>query len=117
MLFELLGRRYPGFRAWLVQRFTGLIIAIYSVALFVMVLCVQPNSFEAWQSIFQPLWVRFISILFWLSLTIHAWLGVRDVLKDYVPNLVMRSIAIKLVVVLLWVYLAWAIYLFLTLKV
>lgn len=112
MLLELLSRKYPGFRAWLVQRFTGIIIAIYSVALFVRVLCISPNSFETWQSIFQPFWVRILSILFWISLTIHAWLGVRDVLKDYVPNLAIRNFAIKLVIVLLWVYLAWAVWLF-----
>ena len=112
MLLALLSRKYPGFRAWLLQRFTGLVIAIYSIAILLSVLVIQPNSYETWQSIFQPCWVRILSILFWLSLTIHAWLGVRDVLKDYVPNPAILSIAIKLVITLLWMYLVWAVWLF-----
>jgi len=112
MLLELLSRKYPGFRAWLAQRFTGLIVAIYSVVLVVRLICVQPNSFETWQRVFQPWWMRVLSILFWLSLSMHAWLGIRDVLKDYVPNIAVRGVAIKVVIILLWAYLVWAMWLF-----
>jgi len=54
-------------------------------------------------------------LLFWISLTIHAWLGIRDVLKDYVPNAQMRTVMLNVVITLLWVYLGWATWLFCTL--
>jgi succinate dehydrogenase / fumarate reductase membrane anchor subunit len=50
-------------------------------------------------------------MLFWLALTLHAWLGIRDVFKDYVPNATLRSLLLKALVILLWLYLAWAAYL------
>jgi len=53
------------------------------------------------------LWWRLATWLFWVSLSSHAWLGVRDVLKDYVPNQQMRIVLLKLVVIALWVYMAW----------
>jgi succinate dehydrogenase / fumarate reductase, membrane anchor subunit len=114
MIFTLLTKRYPGFRAWLVQRFTGLIMAIFSVVLLVKLFCNQPASFIDWQLFFAPMWWQILCILFWLSLSIHAWLGIRDVLKDYVPNQAIRSVALKACLTLIWLYLAWAIWLFST---
>jgi len=113
MLLALLSKRYPGMRAWLTQRLTGLAMAIYSIVLLVRVLVLQPSHYDAWLDFFQPWWLRVASLLFWISLSIHAWLGVRDVLKDYVPNIAIRAVLLKLVVVMLWVYLAWAAWLFL----
>ncbi|MGZ8262398.1 MAG: succinate dehydrogenase, hydrophobic membrane anchor protein [Methylotenera sp.] len=113
MLLAPLSKRYPGMRAWLMQRLTGLIMAIYSIVLLVRILVLQPSSYDAWLSFFQPWWLRVASLLFWISLSTHAWLGVRDVLKDYVPNIAIQAVLLKLVVVMLWVYLAWAAWLFL----
>jgi succinate dehydrogenase / fumarate reductase membrane anchor subunit len=114
MILEILSKRYPGLRAWLLQRITGLVIAIYSVGFFVRLLVTQPNSFEAWYAFFDPCWMRVATLLLWLSLSEHAWLGVRDVLKDYVPNVGVRTVLTKLVATALWLYMAWAIWLLYT---
>jgi succinate dehydrogenase / fumarate reductase membrane anchor subunit len=107
MLLSLLTKRYPGMRAWLTQRLSGLLLAIYSILFLIRVLVLQPTSYEAWLSFNQPWWWRIASWLFWLSLSVHAWLGVRDVLKDYVPNMQLRMVLLKLVLIMIWVYLAW----------
>jgi len=107
MLLSLLTKRYPGMRAWLTQRLTGLLMAIYSVILLARVLVCIPSTYDAWLEFSQPLWWRLATWLFWVSLSSHAWLGVRDVLKDYVPNQQMRIVLLKLVVIALWVYMAW----------
>lgn len=108
MVIALLSKRYPGMRAWLMQRLTGLVMAIYSTLLFVRILMLKPESYEVWLNFFQPWWWRLASLLFWISLSIHAWLGVRDVVTDYVPNASVRTVLLKLLVVMLWGYLAWA---------
>jgi succinate dehydrogenase / fumarate reductase membrane anchor subunit len=113
MVIELLTKRYPGMRAWLMQRLTALVMAIYSVMALGRILLEQPSDYEAWLSFSQPWWWRVASLLFWISLSIHAWLGIRDVFKDYVPNASVRGLLLKLLVVMLWVYLAWATWLFL----
>ena len=107
MLLSLLTKRYPGMRAWLTQRLTGLLLAIYSVLMLSRILLLQPTNYEAWLSFNQPAWWRIASWLFWLSLSVHAWLGVRDVLKDYVPNFRLRMVLLKLVLIMIWLYLAW----------
>lgn len=108
MLIELLTKRYPGMRAWLTQRLSALVMAVYSVFAVARFLIVQPSHYEAWVDFFQPLWWRIATLLFWISLCIHAWLGIRDVFKDYVPNSTIRDVLDKLLVVSLWVYLVWA---------
>lgn len=107
MLLSLLTKRYPGMRAWLTQRLTGLLMAIYSVLLLARVLVLTPTSYEEWLEFSRPWWWRLATWLFWVSLSSHAWLGVRDVLKDYVPNVKVRMVLLKLVVLALWVYLVW----------
>jgi succinate dehydrogenase / fumarate reductase membrane anchor subunit len=47
-------------------------------------------------------------MLFFISLVMHAWLGVRDVFKDYIFNLSLRAVLQVLVDVLLIIYLCWA---------
>jgi succinate dehydrogenase / fumarate reductase membrane anchor subunit len=113
MLIELLTKRYPGMRAWLTQRLSALVMAVYSVFAVARFLIVQPSHYEAWVDFFQPFWWRIATLLFWISLCIHAWLGIRDVFKDYVSNSSVRDVLDKLLVVSLWVYLVWATWLLL----
>lgn len=102
-------------RAWLMQRLTGLVMAIYSVMLVGRAFSLEPHDYASWLMFFESWWMKIASLLFWICLSIHAWLGVRDVLKDYVPNVQVRAWMLNLVAVLLWLYLAWATWLFCTL--
>lgn len=113
MIIDLLTKRYPGMRAWLMQRLTALVMATYSIMLLVRILILQPDIYEEWLSFFQPMWFRIASWLFWICLSVHAWLGVRDVFKDYVPDYGIRMVLLKLLAALLWAYIAWASWLFL----
>ena len=108
MIIDLLTKRYPGMRTWLVQRLTALVMALYTIVLFVVLLFIQPESYIEWRAFFSPCWFRFATWLFWISLTVHAWLGVRDVLKDYVPNYQVRTVLIKIVIVALSLEMVWA---------
>jgi len=113
MLIELLTKRYPGMRAWLMQRFTAFFMAVYVITALVRFLIVAPHDYASWLGFNQPLWWRLASLIFWIILSLHAWLGIRDVFKDYVRSPALRAFLVKLLLVLLWVYLAWATTLFL----
>ncbi len=107
MLIELLTDRYPGMRQWLTQRISAVVMAIYTLLLVLLVLIQQPANFQEWHAFFSPWWWRIVTILFWICLTMHARLGVRDVLKDYVFNLTLRSYLQLLVELALMVDLIW----------
>jgi succinate dehydrogenase / fumarate reductase, membrane anchor subunit len=101
MMFELLTSKYPGMRQWLTQRLSAVSMALY-VLLLVLRLCwARPVGYEAWRTFFSPSWWRVLTLWFFLCMLIHAWLGVRDVLRDYIFNLRLRAILQILVDVVL----------------
>jgi len=73
-----------GLRDWLAQRITAVIMAVYSV-IAVAVFIVNKNiTYAVWRDLFSQGWMRVATLLFIVSLAWHAWVGVRDILMDYI---------------------------------
>ena len=73
-----------GVRDWLLQRVSAVIMLLYSLFMLVFLLLHQPLKFSDWQVLFASPVMRLCTLLFALSLYAHAWIGVRDILMDYV---------------------------------
>jgi succinate dehydrogenase / fumarate reductase, membrane anchor subunit len=108
MVIELLTNKYPGMRLWLSQRLSALIMAVYIVLLVLLLAIFQPANYSDWYTLVSPVWFRLLTFLFFVSLFIHAWLGVSDVFKDYIFNKQLRAYLQIIVDILLVVYLIWA---------
>jgi len=104
----VVGAHY-GLRDWLAQRITGLIMAVYSIILAVVLLSGQPISYAVWSDLFAQGWMRVATLLFAASLAWHAWVGVRDILMDYVKPTGLRLSLQVLVLLVIAGYVAWAI--------
>ncbi len=72
-----------GMRAWLLQRLTAVYIAIYVLSLIVWVMAHLPVNFSSWSTLFSNPVILITTIIFYISLFIHAWVGMRDILVDY----------------------------------
>ena len=107
MLIQLLTNKYPGMRLWLSQRLSAAMMAIYIVFLIALLIIQQPTNFESWHDFVSPIWFRLVTLVFFISLFIHAWLGVSDVFKDYIFNKKLRANLQIIVDILLVVYLIW----------
>ena len=108
MLIELLSNKYPGMRLWLSQRLSALVMAVYIVSLIAVLLIIQPNNFVQWQVIVSNIVFKLATLLFFVCLSFHAWLGVHDVMRDYVFNVNLRNKLQIGVDILLVAYLVWA---------
>ncbi len=108
MLIQLLTHKYPGMRLWLSQRLSALLMAAYILLLGILLTIYQPASYNDWYDFVAPVWFRLVTFVFFVSLVIHAWLGVSDVFKDYIFNLQLRAYLQTIVDILLVVYLIWA---------
>ncbi len=89
-----------GSRAWAVQRVT----ALYLLAFLVFVLAYSgaartPWTYEAWRAWLHAPGVTVAVLLFFVALLLHAWVGVRDVLLDYVHPLSVRTALLALLVI------------------
>ena len=97
-----------GLRDWLAQRITAVVMAAYTVFIVGFLLLHHPLQFADWRGLFRHDWVRLFSMLFWFSLLLHAWVGVRDILMDYVRPTGIRLALQVLAILALVAYGAWA---------
>ena len=104
----VVGAHY-GLKEWLIQRITAVVMVAYSLAIGVVVLIRLPMDYERWKALFAPQWFRVLTLLFLLCLFWHAWIGVRDILMDYVQSLAARLTAQVLVVLALVAYALWSV--------
>lgn len=79
-----------GLRDWLAQRFTAVLMALFTVVLLVQVLMPGELGYERWAGIFSQQWMKFLTFALILSLAYHAWVGVRDIWMDYVKPVGVR---------------------------
>lgn len=107
MIIELLTSKYPGMRIWLSQRITAVVMAVYTVLLIVALLIVSPNGYAAWSGFASSLLFRMSTFVFFICLSVHAWVGVRDVLRDYIFNQTLRTYLQIMVDILLVIYVVW----------
>jgi len=104
----VVGAHY-GLRDWLAQRITAVIMAVYSVIAAAIVLKNSPLTYAVWKDLFAQGWMRVATLLFAVSLAWHAWVGVRDILMDYIKPDGLRLTLQVLFIVLLASYLGWAV--------
>jgi succinate dehydrogenase / fumarate reductase membrane anchor subunit len=104
----VVGARY-GLRDWLAQRVTAVIMAVYTVILLVALIGGAPITYAVWQDLFAQGWMRVATLLFAASLGWHAWVGMRDILMDYVKPTGVR-LALEVAVLLSVAgYLGWTV--------
>jgi succinate dehydrogenase / fumarate reductase membrane anchor subunit len=73
-----------GLRDWLAQRITAVIMAVYSVIALAVFIVNKNITYSVWRDLFSQGWMRVATLLFAVSLAWHAWVGVRDILMDYI---------------------------------
>ncbi len=104
----IVGAHY-GLRDWLAQRVTAGVMAVYSVILAVVLLSGQPINYVIWHDLFTQGWMRVATLLFAVSLAWHAWVGVRDIIMDYIKPTGLRLSLEAVVLLMIAGYVAWAI--------
>ena len=88
---------HGGTGTWLLQRGTAVVMALTVPWLAWRISAAAPLDYGVWKSLFAPLWMRLVMLLFTVALALHAWVGMRDILMDYVRPLRLR-LALYLIV-------------------
>ena len=82
----IVGAHY-GTRDWLAQRVTAVDHGrLHGGVCWLLIASRPPFTYETWKALFAQGWMRVATLLFALSLAWHAWVGVRDILMDYVKH-------------------------------
>ena len=91
-----MSRRASGLKAWLLQRITAVYLLLFIAVSGLWVITHQPISYTEWKDwIANPL-VGLSLLLFFLALLLHAWVGIRNVLIDYIKPISLRLLLLSL---------------------
>ena len=86
----VVGAHY-GLRDWLSQRVTAILMALFTVSLLAQVIFSKgPIGYDKWGGIFSAQWMKVVTFALIISLAWHAWVGMRDILMDYIKPVVLR---------------------------
>jgi succinate dehydrogenase / fumarate reductase membrane anchor subunit len=103
----VVGAHY-GLRGWLTQRISAVVMAVYTLVMLAALVAVRPQGYAGWKAFMSQGWLRIGTLLFFFGLVLHAWVGMRDILMDYVKPTGIRLGLQVVVIVILAAYAAWA---------
>ncbi|MBU0499340.1 MAG: succinate dehydrogenase, hydrophobic membrane anchor protein [Gammaproteobacteria bacterium] len=92
-----MSRSASGLRAWLLQRLTALYLAGFFIYLILYFHFSPPKDYGAWIAWVDDPLNGVALLLFIATALLHAWVGVRDILFDYVPLFPLRLALLGLV--------------------
>jgi succinate dehydrogenase / fumarate reductase membrane anchor subunit len=97
-----------GLADWLLQRLTAVVMALYTIVFLACLLVSPPATHADWKAMFSGSFLRLATMFFVAALLYHAWVGIRDIVMDYVKPAGMR-LALEFVVgAVLLLYAIWA---------
>ncbi|SHI14530.1 succinate dehydrogenase, hydrophobic membrane anchor protein [Ferrimonas marina] len=84
-----LGR--SGVHDFVLLRASALVLASYLIFLVGYLVCTPQLTFDVWQGLFAGTAMKVYTLLALLSLLIHGWIGLWQVLTDYVKPVGLRA--------------------------
>jgi len=80
---SVVGAHY-GWKDFLVQRISAIVMALFTLLVLVRLLLVQgPIGYEAWAGVFSPQWMKALTFAVIVALIWHAWVGMCSIWYDY----------------------------------
>jgi succinate dehydrogenase / fumarate reductase, membrane anchor subunit len=104
----VVGAHY-GFKDWLAQRATAIIMAVYTVVLLAAFLLSEGVSYDKWARLFAFMPMKLLTLVVFISFAYHAWVGMRDIWMDYVKPVVLRLVLQVATILWLVAMTGWAI--------
>lgn len=84
------GGARSGLTIWLLQRVSAVWMLLVSPLLLGVFLMDGPLDYPSWVALFQPLYAKLLALLTVAALLVHAWIGLREVMMDYVQIMALR---------------------------
>ncbi|MEE3660485.1 succinate dehydrogenase membrane anchor subunit [Brenneria sp. g21c3] len=97
-----LGRN--GVHDWLLLRASAIVIVLYVIYLIGFVVSANNITYDVWRAFFSMALTQVFTLLALFSILVHAWIGMWQVLTDYIKPLPLRLTLQLAIVVTLLVY-------------
>lgn len=105
---EVVGAHY-GLRDWLAQRVTAVAMTFYTFLVLAALARLPQLDFWHWKALWSLPVMRYATVLFLLSVYLHAWIGVRNIFMDYIKDPGLRLTLYVIVIGALVCYAVWSV--------
>lgn len=109
MVDRIVTGAHYGLRDWLIQRISAVVMALYALFITGYALTQPQLDYDSWTRMFSSNVLRSFTLLALLALYYHAWIGVRDIVMDYVKCAGLRLTIHVLVILALLLYVIWSV--------
>ena len=103
------GSAHYGWRDWLSQRITAVIMLLYTLLILGIALWNGGIDYAVWKAMFSRSAFKLATFLFMIALFYHAWVGVRNIAMDYIKPTSVRLTFQVAVICMLIAYAGWTI--------
>ncbi len=93
-----------GIHDWLLVRASAILITLYIIYLLGFVVMTDTLTYDVWRSFFASSFTKVFTLLTLFSILVHGWIGMWQVLTDYVKALAPRLLLQLVIVVALLSY-------------
>jgi len=102
-----MSRRAQGLRPWVWQRISALYLGVFLIYFVSSFALIERFDFSLWSQWMTGPVNSIIIFIGFLMLFVHAWVGIKDVIMDYIHPVVIRSVVLLLAGLGLLVCLIW----------
>ena len=102
-----MSRPTHGLRDWLLQRLSAVYLAVFLVYLMAHFYRQPHHNYQQWHDWMAHPLMMVASAVFILALLVHGWVGMRDVVLDYVHDVRVRLMVLSLIALLFIGYGLW----------
>jgi len=89
--------RSHGLKAWLIQRVSAVYMAAYPIYFLLRLTMQAPHGFAEWRGFMTSPSMSAPTLLLFAFLLLHAWVGMRDIVMDYVHSFKWRLAVLSLI--------------------
>ena len=97
-----------GLTPWLIQRISAVWLGLFLAGLVVVLLIHGGWDYDGWRALLRHPAMIVAVLLLYLALLAHAWVGIRDVVVDYIHPLALRLAALTIIAASLVIFGFWA---------
>ncbi|QIZ75999.1 succinate dehydrogenase, hydrophobic membrane anchor protein [Ferrimonas lipolytica] len=94
-----------GVNDFVLIRATAIILASYLIFLVGYLACTPQLDYAAWQQLFAGVGMKVFTFITLLAVVVHGWIGLWQVLTDYVKPAGLRAVGQFVVILMLLAYL------------
>ncbi|MFT8229677.1 MAG: succinate dehydrogenase, hydrophobic membrane anchor protein [Enterobacterales bacterium] len=98
---------YSGVCEWLLVRSSAIVIICYVIYFLSFLIFTDIITYEVWCNFFNKIITKIFTIITILSISLHSWIGIWQILTDYIKLTSLRLVLQFFIIISLMIYICY----------